>query len=307
MSTNKTRVAVVGAGPIGALTAQQIRARSSLALTAVVDVDPNKLGTDVAGVSVSAKIPDGVDVAVLTTTSSLAKLTPLALDVIAKKMHVISTCEELAWPWSRPELARRLDDAAKSAGVAVLGTGVNPGFLMDALPLFLTAPLARVDKVRVERVQDASRRRKPFQDKVGVGMAVDDVRARLRDKTMGHVGLAESAAMLAARLGFDVDEFSEDFSVVADANLASGVEQVGRATSKGKVVVELYFRAAAGEPHPRDRIVLDGEPPLEVEIKGGVPGDLATAAIVTNAIPSLLAAKPGLRTMADVPIPSCIR
>jgi 4-hydroxy-tetrahydrodipicolinate reductase len=230
-------------------------------------------------------------------------------------MHVVSTCEELAWPWTRPESARAIDDAAQKAGVAVLGTGVNPGFLMDALPLFLTAPCQRVDAIRVERVQDASNRRRPFQDKVGVGMSPDDVRAKLAARTTGHVGLGESAAMLGARLGLDVAAFTEDMHVVVadvtveragrvvNAGEVLGVEQIGRATNAGgAVVVELYFRATFGQPEARDRIVVDGSPPLDVTIKGGVPGDVATAAIVANAIRSVVEAKPGLRTMADVPL-----
>jgi 2,4-diaminopentanoate dehydrogenase len=324
-----TRVIVVGAGPIGLGVAREVGARPSLELVAVVDVDPKKAGLEVEGVPVTASLP-AVDpqgaptVAALTTTSSLAKLEPLVLDVIARGMHVVSTCEELAWPWrphaqdarakERDAIAHRIDDAARARGVCILGTGVNPGFLMDALPLALTAPCRRVERVRVERVQDASTRRRPFQDEVGVGLAADVVTQGLHARTLGHVGLEESARMIAARLALPMDAFVEDMKpIVADLDVTAhgrtvhagetiGVEQVGRATHKGALVVELFFRATFGQRDPRDRIVVEGDPPLDVVMHGGVPGDVATCAIVANAIPVLLVARPGLRTMADVPL-----
>ena len=326
-----TRVIVVGAGPIGLGVAREVGARPSLELSAVVDVDPKKVGTEVEGVPVTSSLP-AVDphgpptVAALTTTSSLAKLEPLVLDVIARGMHVVSTCEELAWPWrphapesdergrERDAIAHRIDNAARARGVCVLGTGVNPGFLMDALPLALTAPCRRVERVRAERVQDASARRRPFQDKVGVGMAPDTVTQGLHARILGHVGLEESARMIAARLGLDIDAFVEDMKpVVTDIDVEAhgrtvragetiGVEQVGRASKGGALVVELFFRATFGQHNARDRIVVEGDPPLDVVIQGGVPGDVATCAIVANAIPVLLVARPGLRTMADVPL-----
>ncbi len=313
------RVVVVGAGPIGVRVAEEICARPSLTLCGVVDVDPRKIGIDVAGARVTGAPPDDAKVAVLTTTSSLEKLTPLILDVVGRGMAVVSTCEELAWPWTRRALAERIDAAAKERGVAVLGTGVNPGFLMDALPLFLTAPCRRVERVRVERVQDASARRRPFQDKVGVGLAPDDVRDALRAGKTGHVGLKESAALLAARLGFAVDGYQEQSDVVVAGAVIEragrtvlpgqvlGVEQIGRASAGGSVVVELSFRAVFGQDGARDHIVIDGDPALDVTLAGGVHGDVATASIVVNAIPAVMNAAPGLRTMADVPLVSFSR
>jgi hypothetical protein len=319
LESSPLRIVIVGAGPIGLGVAKEIAARPSYQLRAVVDVDPNKHGFVVEGVPITAEIPTDADVAVLTTTSSLQKLEPLVVACAEKKLSVVSTCEELAWPWSMRELATRIDEVAKKNGIAVLGTGVNPGFLMDALPLALTAPCRRVDSIRVERVQDASARRRPFQDKVGVGMAPDVVLPRLREGHTGHVGLKESAAMVAARLKLDVDTFEEDAQVVvADREIelhgrivkpgqVLGVEQKGVAKKNGTPVIELHFRATFGEAAPRDRIVIEGEPRLDVVFQGGVPGDIATCALVANAIPVVRAATPGLRTMADVPLVTWVR
>ena len=320
------RVIIIGAGPIGVGVAREIAARPFLSLVGIVDTDAGKVGRTIEGVLVTEEPPrlvtaDGPIVAVVTTTSSLAKLERTALDCISRGWHVVSTCEELAWPWKSGEecddIAHRLDIAATSQRVSVLGTGVNPGFLMDALPLALTAPCRSVERVCVERVQDASMRRRPFQDKVGVGMAKEFVEPRLRAGLMGHVGLQQSARMIAARLGFAIDSFREEAAVVlADVEVSAagrlvrvgevaGVEQVGRALQSGAVKVELFFRAIFGEREPCDRIVIVGEPSLDVSIKGGVPGDSATCAIVANAIAVLVLARPGLRTMSDVPLVAC--
>jgi 2,4-diaminopentanoate dehydrogenase len=310
-------VIVIGAGPIGEGVARAVAARRGLTLVAVVDVDPNKLGRDVAGVAVRRDIPPLTEerrVAVLTTTSSLAAIEPLVHECLARGMPVVSTCEELCWPWEASEIARRIDEAARKAGVGVLGTGVNPGFAMDALPLALSAPCAHVRAVRVERIQDASTRRRPFQDKVGVGLAPDAVRAALDARRAGHVGLQESARMVAATLGLVIDAFTEEMRVIVadsaveragrrvEAGQVLGVEQRGRATRGDTVVVDLLFRATFGEPLAHDRVVLEGEPRIDMKIEGGLPGDVATCSIVANAIPVVALARPGLLTMADVPL-----
>lgn len=310
-------VVIIGAGPIGQGVAAAVARRRGLSLVAVVDIDLGKLGTEVAGHAVRRDLPSPSDdqrVAVLTTTSSLAKLEAAVHECLALDMAVVSTCEELAWPWGAPEVARRIDDAARRAGRAVLGTGVNPGFVMDALPLALTAPCAHVASVRVERVQDASSRRRPFQDKVGVGQDPTMLQAALDTQRAGHVGLRESAALLSASLGLSTDGFVEERRVVVasgpverggrrvEAGQALGVEQLGRATRAGLVVVELVFRATFGEDRSWDRVLIEGEPQLDVRIEGGIPGDVATCAIVANAVPVVASAPGGLHTMADLPL-----
>lgn len=312
--TEKVRVVVVGAGPIGQGVAREIASRHGLVLHGVVDIDPAKQGQAIAGAPISRSIPDGAQVAVLTTTSSLAKLEPQVLEALGRRLALVSSCEELAWPHAQPEIAARLDAAAREAGVAVLGTGVNPGFLMDALPLALTAPCRRVERVRVERVQDASPRRRPFQDKVGVGLDPATVERGLKARTLGHVGLRESALMVGAGLGFPLDDFTEELRVVVaeraverhgrrvEQGQALGVEQLGRGSSAGVPRVELFFRAIFGEEQSHDRVRIEGEPVIDMKIEGGVPGDVATCAILVNAIPAILRARPGLLTMAEVPV-----
>lgn len=304
--SERTRVVVVGAGPIGLATAAEIQRRSDLQLSAVVDVDPAKHGQRVnANVVVKAGFDDiAAEVAVVCTTSSFINVAPTLRECLRRGWHVVSTCEELVWPHAQhKELAASIDDEAVFAGRAVVGTGVNPGFLMDALPVFLTAISSRVDKVTVVRAQDAAIRRVPFQNKVGVGLSVDEFNARVAKGGFLHRGLRESAAFIAHALGLSAITIAETHTPMLHNDVVRGVEQRCLVTVGDVVKIELRFEAWAGHPDPRDEVVVDGEPPLRI-VTHGVHGDVATRAIAVNAIGAVRRARPGLRTMLDLPLVS---
>jgi len=322
----RIKVAIYGVGPIGIKIAQFILERNCLDIVGAVDIDPEKVGKDLSeftgfthkkGVIIQ-KADDllgkrDIDVVILTTSSSLSKVKHQILDIVKHKINIVSTCEELSYPWrTSPEIAKEIDEAAKRFNVSVLGTGVNPGFLMDSLPLILTGVCQNVEYLKVERIQDASKRRIPFQQKVGIGITPEEFKKRVKEGTLRHVGLTESIHMIASRLGWDID-ITEDIiepvitekditisSGVIEKGKVIGVKQIGKGLSKGKELITLIFVASAGIDTPYDRITIKGSPEIESTIKGGVNGDIATSAIVTNAVPVIIKAKPGLRTMADI-------
>jgi 2,4-diaminopentanoate dehydrogenase len=194
---------------------------------------------------------------------------------------------------------------------------VNPGFLMDFLPLALTGVCRRVSKVTVERIQDARFRRIPFQKKIGAGLTRVEFARKADEGTLRHVGLTESVQMIAAALGWKLDSTEDVLEpIVAEHRVETpamtiesgdclGVSQTGRGLRNGKEVVTLVFKAAIGLENPRDRVLIDGEPGIDATIAGGVNGDIATCAMVANAIPVVVKARPGLRTMADIEPISC--
>ena len=221
----------------------------------------------------------------------------------------------MAFPFAtHAELARRIDELARRNGVAVLGTGVNPGFLMDALPLFLSGVCRVVRSVRVERFQDASVRRLPFQKKIGAGLSCAEFEAGVRAGRIRHVGFRESVHMIAWALGWDVKRYEEKVEpVVAQEAVASrfikveagqcaGLRQVAHGYADDGHTIALELQAYLGHPDPRDTVTIHGEPEIRSEVKGGVNGDVATCSVVLNAVESVLAAAPGLRTMLDVPL-----
>jgi 4-hydroxy-tetrahydrodipicolinate reductase len=325
------RILQIGLGPLGRRIAADLVARGLGDLAGAVDSAPELAGRSlkrlVPGSRCPSKVLGGldqfdrwrdVDAAVVATSSGLEQCAPTFLALLERGLAVVSTCEELVWPWqSQPSAARALDEAAKRRGGRLLGTGVNPGFVMDALPLFASGVCRRVEHVRVERFQDASDRRVPFQRKIGVGLSAEEFMAAVKARELRHVGLFESLHFLAHHLGLAVDHWDEEIGMIAAAKplasalgriqrgRAAGVEQLARGYAGEQCLIELHFRAAIGLADPRDRIAIEGEPAIDLCIAGGIHGDVATAAIVLNAIGPLRAAAPGLHSMASIAVPAC--
>ncbi len=328
------RVLSVGLGPIGLEAARLVLARASLELVGAVDLDPAKAGRDLAellglgaetGIRVESDLGTALErsrpeVALLCTGSTLPAVLEDVTRIVAAGAGVVSSCEELLWPALRhPELAERLDAAAREGGAAVLGTGVNPGFVLDFLPVVLSGVSRRVDRVRGVRILDAAARRLPLQKKVGAGLAVEEFRRLVAAGRLGHVGMRESVALVGHALGFELDEVTqtvepavaerriETAHFVVEPGQAAGIRNLGYGRSRGETRVELELEMYVGAPDPRDEIFLEGDPPLHLKIEGGTPGDAATAAILVNSLPQVAAAPPGLKTVLDLPPPRPVR
>jgi hypothetical protein len=325
----KIRVIQYGIGPIGASIVRLMRQKNSLEIVGAIDTDAKKVGRDLGEVVGASDAPWGIlvsadaasvlakpaDVVVHSTSSYLTSVMDQLLTCLGAGLCIVSTCEELAYPFRKhPQLSKTLDEAAKEEGVALLGTGVNPGFVMDKLPLTLSAVSQWVDWVSAVRIVDASKRRLPLQKKIGAGMTPDEFRAQVAAGVIKHHGLPESIAMVADGLGFSLDDISEtiepmiaeeviktEFLEVEPGQVA-GVHQVGRGTAAGQEKIFMELKMYVGAKNPADTVVLKGDPNLTLTIPGGTHGDVATAAVVVNAIPSILAANAGLRTSRDLPL-----
>jgi hypothetical protein len=325
------KVMHVGLGPIGIGVVKQVAERKGFKIVGAVDIDPAKVGRDlgeIAGLSrpLRVKVTDDLkkavkagrpDVAVLCTSSSLKKVTPQIEALLKLKVPIVSTTEELAYPTkANMRYARTIHQLAKKTKTAVLGTGVNPGFVMDALPIALTGVCERVDAVRIDRIQDARIRRLPFQQKIGAGLTREQFQAKVDDGSVRHVGLTESVSMIADALGWKVDRITDEIQPkIAAATVASeflavdpgyvcGIVQDGIGYRDGKPIITLHMEAYLGAPESYDAVEIDGSPALKMKLAGGVHGDIATASIVVNSLAAILEAAPGLHTMRDMPLPS---
>ncbi len=324
------RIVLYGLGPIGAGIARVVAARSDMRIVGAIEVNPAKVGTDVGeviglgrslGVVVSADAPATLrssrpDVAIHATSSHLEQVIPQLRQILKAGVNVVSTCEELSFPLeAAAPIASELNRIAQSHDVAILGTGINPGFAMDTLPLALTAVSQRVDSVRVLRIQDAARRRISLQKKVGAGLSTAEFEERVRNGTVRHIGLPESVHALANGLQWKVDRIEDHLEpVVAEQDTTGpddlvipaggvlGVRQIARGIVDAQPLLVLELQMYLGAPNPHDHIVVEGLPRIEVTVNEGTHGDLATAAILVNAIPSLLRVEPGLRVMSDLPL-----
>jgi hypothetical protein len=330
----KVRVVQFGCGPIGCSVTRYAWNRPDIEVVGAIDTDTSLVGRDLGevagigdklGVSISAEA-DAVlsqtkpDVVFLTTTSSLRAVHAEARECIEAGANVISTCEELAYPYSKePQISADVDKEAKDKGVTVLATGVNPGFVMDAWPLFMTGICQQVNKIKAVRIQDASPRRATFQNKIGAGRTLEEFNTLVAAGTLKHIGLPESIAMIASGLGWELDKITESIEpvvarsrvetdfVVVEPGQAAGVRQVGRGSRARDELITLEFEAYVGAPESYDAVYITGTPNLEVVIRGGTPGDIATAAITVNCVHRVMDAPPGLLTMKDLPIVSALR
>jgi 4-hydroxy-tetrahydrodipicolinate reductase len=325
------RVMFYGLGPIGAAVARQVVGRKGFQAVGGIDVDPAKVGRDVGDVigldrklklrvtsdarrAIKAAKPD---VVVLCTSSALKKVMPQIETVLACRAPIVSTTEELSYPvGANRRLARRIDVLAKKAKVAVLGTGVNPGFVMDALPIALSGVCERVDRIAIDRIQDARVRRLPFQQKIGAGLTRAQFQQKVDAGTVRHVGLAESVTMIADAFGWKLDRVTDEIQpkmaespvqsewLAVNPGYVCGIVQDGAGWKNGQRLITLHMEAYLGAPESYDSVLIEGSPRIEQKITGGVHGDVATASITVNSLPKILEARPGLRTMRDMPLPS---
>jgi hypothetical protein len=329
MKAPSARVSLVGLGPIGIEVGKALAGRDGIELAGAADPAPDKSGKPLSsllggafpGIDVSPSTSSlyaktsgtrgRQDVAVLCTGSRLHSMLPQIEEAIDAGLHIVSTCEELAYPELRhAPMARQIDRRARDRGVAVLGTGVNPGLVMDRLVLAVASACVRVDAVRVTRVVDAAKRRGPLRAKVGAGLSREEFAAGVAQKKLGHVGLSESAAIIALGLGLAIDEITETIKPVIAQHDTDGIPAGGvlglhqvalvQAGDEPKVVLDL--KMAVGAPDPADRIDIEGDPPLHVVAAGGFHGDRATIGTVVNAIPFIVTAPPGLHNVVTLPL-----
>ena len=329
------RVLQVGLGAIGVKIAQAILERSNLELVGVVDINPDFKGKTVEQVlslESKTKTPifgdlrkafkkigeDNADVALVATSSSLERVAPTIKECIAHGLHVVSICEELSFPYGKyPQLAGEIHKLARKAKRTVVGTGINPGYLMDTLPILLSAPVQNVEAIEVTRVINSTKRRDSFQIKIGTGMTVEEFRSAINSGIItGHVGLAQSIQMIddALNLGLDSIEEIPPEPVVASGKTVTpvatvnpgevlGLKSVGVGRKGERVVVILNFLAYADASPEYDEVRIRGRQDLTMRIEGGVHGDMGTVAMAINMIPLAVKARPGLMTMKDLPCP----
>jgi len=282
-----------------------------------------KLGVTVSGDSDPAAAWRGKDADVLlqATCSSTKDAFPQIKAAVEDGLNVISSAEELAYPSAQePELAKEIDSLAKEHGVSVLGTGINPGFVLDALILMLTGICYDVKRIEAKRVNDLS----PFGTTVmvgqGVGTTIEQFNAGVADGSIvGHIGFPESIQMIADALGWKLDKVEqsrepivtkvhrETSCVKVEPGMVAGCKQVGRGIVNGE---EKILMVHPQQIHPElegvktgDYIKIEGTPSVNLSIEPEIPGGIGTIAAIVNMIPQVINAKPGLVTMASLPIP----
>lgn len=334
------KVAIWGFGAMGSGIAKVLLRKKGVDIVGVCDIHPERVNRsiyDILGVEKNGR-PDVVvcseiekvvhdancDICVLATDSFTRKAFDKIKYVVGQKVNVISTAEEMSYPKAQePELAAEIDRLAKANGVSVLGTGINPGLMMDLLAICLTGCMTDVESVTCRRVNSLSPFGPAVMEEQGVGLTVDAFNKGVADGTLaGHVGFAESVGMIAEALGWKVDKFKQQMKPIvtsvdrkspygfAAAGDVAGVNMTGQGYVDGEVKIDMIHPQQI-EPemegtHTGDYIVLKGTPEVNMAINPEVDGGIGTIAMVVNMIPHVINARPGLKTMLDLPVPRAI-
>ncbi len=332
---NEVKVILFGLGAMGSHIAKFVLKKKGLKVVGALEIAKEKVGKDlgeVLGIEKHLGIqviddPNTLffkvksDIVIHAMGFYLTQVYPQIIKCVKAGINVVSTCEELSYPYYKfPKLAFELDKLAKENGVTILGTGINPGYLMDTLPIALTGPCINVKSIKVTRMMFSGNRRNSYQKKIGTGLTTKVFNQMIKDgKMTGHVGLVESICMIASSLGWKLSDIVElppkpviteketktTYTTIKSHHVV-GLKSVAYGIKNGEKVITLQFVSHANVKKPYDSVTIEGTPTIHERIEGGIHGDLGTVAMVINSIPKVIKAKPGLVTMKDLPIPSAV-
>ncbi len=337
---NNVKVVIWGFGAMGSGMAEMLLTKQGVDIVGICDLHPERVGKsmyEVLGVaqgdrpsviindSIDEVLTEGCcDVCLCATDSFTSKAFPRLKLALEKKVNVISTAEEMAYPKAQePELAAELDQIAKANGVSILGTGINPGLIMDLLVVCLTGCMTDLKHVEAKRVNSLSPFGPAVMEEQGVGITLDDFNSGVEDGTLaGHVGFHESVGMIAEAVGWKVNKFEQQMKPIvttvdrkspygfAAAGDIAGVNMTGQGYVNDELLIDMIHPQQI-EPemegtYTGDYIKLQGSPEVNMSITPEVDGGLGTIAMCVNMIPQIINANPGLKTMLDLPVPRAI-
>lgn len=340
MRTKLVKIAIWGFGAMGSGMARMILNKKGVDIVGVCDQYDGFIGKSMFEI-LKTNNPFDHDIVIEKSIDRILKeekpdLVLLATDsftrhafkkikhILEHKINVISTAEEMAFPEANePELAKAMDQIAKANGVSVLGTGVNPGMMMDLLAICISGVMEDVKGMNIARVNSLSPFGPTVMEEQGVGLSVNAFEEKhAKGEISGHVGFKESTHMIAKALGLDVTAFNQSMSPIvtnvdrkspygfAKAGHVAGVDMKSRATLSNGIEIEMLHPQQI-EPQLEgidtgDYITIEGNPPIHLANVPEVEGGIGTIAICVNMIPHVINAKPGLKTMIDLPVPRAI-
>lgn len=338
MRKENVKVIIWGFGAMGSGMAKMLLKKKGVDIVGVVDRAAlvGKSIYDVLGVEkgnrAEVKIgsvedvikPHAADV-VLLCTDSFTRNAFDKLKVIAEnKMNCVCTAEEMAYPKAQePELAKELHRIAKENGVTILGSGINPGLVMDLLVLIFTGAMEEVESIVSRRVNSLSPFGPAVMEEQGIGMTVKEFNDKKASGHLaGHVGFAESMGMIADGIGWKIDKFEQSMEPIvtevdrkspygfAKAGDVAGVAMKANGYINGELKIEMdhpqQIEPQLAGVHTGDYVIIKGNPAINMANKPEIDGGVGTIAMCVNMIPHVINSKPGLKTMLDLPVPRAI-
>ena len=333
------KVAIWGFGAMGSGMAKMLLTKKGIDIVGVCDLHPERVGKSIFAVlgvekadrpeviinsDIDEVLNTNCDICLCATDSFTKKVFPKLKLIMEKKINVICTAEEMAYPQAQnPELAKEIDRIANENGVSVLGTGINPGLIMDLLAVCLTGCMTDVEYVQAKRVNSLSPFGPAVMEEQGVGITQEEFKQGVESgKLAGHVGFSESIMMIGDAIGWKVDKLEQQMKPIvtsvdrkspygfAKAGNIAGVNMTGQGYVDGKVKIDMIHPQQI-EPEMEgtqtgDYITIKGTPEVNMAIKPEVDGGLGTIAMCVNMIPHVINADAGLKTMIDLPVPRAI-
>ena len=332
------KVMIWGFGAMGRGMAEMLVLKQGVDIVGVCDLNPSLVGKDVFEVlnvkkDQSVKITNNIDdllkktkadLCLIATDSFVKSTHEKIIKVLSHGINVISTAEEMAFPMANePKLALEMDAVAKAHHVTVLGTGINPGFIMDLLVVALSGTMKTVDFIEAKRVNSLSPFGPAVMHEQGVGISMEEYNQRNQDGSLaGHVGFKESVSMIASAIGVKLDDFKQQMKPIvtsidrkspygeAKKGCLAGINMTGQGYVKDSVFINMIHPQQI-EPemegtHTGDYITLKGVPNINMSITPEIDGGIGTIAMCVNMIPHVINARPGLKTMIDLPVPRAI-
>ena len=306
------RVVLCGMGAIGTEILVYLMKRSH-EVVAVVDNNPEKVGRTVAeltglplAIRVSSSIRElpleNADVAIFSTKSRVSEILDDITYAATKGVDVVTTSEEMAYPaYAGASFVSALDKVANDNEVTIVGVGVNPGFVMDWVPALVASATRSPTSIHVIRSVDISRRRRLLQAKSGVGHTRAKFEKEVSDGTIGHLGLVESAHLIALSLGKPLEGLKNGvFPVVGSEDYVMGVRQFAEGRA-GDCLVRLDLEMSMTSAD-FDVVEVKGDPEIKLRFEKGVFGDSATVALTVHAAERVGRARAGLITVLDLPL-----
>lgn len=335
---NPIRVLQWGLGAMGSGMAKLMLEKNGLKIVAAVDSRPDYVGKDLGevlkvGKTLGVKVTDkpeevlkkeNVDIVVIATTSWLKEQIPDLRRIVSAGINCISIAEEMADAYAQnPILARELDELAIKHKVTVLGTGVNPGFVLDLIVVALSGGNHTVERIEASRVNDLSPYGPTVMQTQGVGTTPEAFKAGIADGSIvGHVGFPESIHMISDALGLGVDRivqnrepiiskvYRETPHVKVQPGMVAGCSHIGIGYRGDKEIIKLIhpqqILPELENENTGDYINIYGKPEIHMSIKPEIAGGIATEGLAVNMIPHVVAATPGLKRMIDMPVPAAL-
>lgn len=332
------RVVVLGTGQMGSGIIKLLLEKQGIEIAGVYGRRADRVGSDVGevvglGREIGVKLTNNLaelleetrpHIAIQATCSKVVQAVDEIKTILNHGANIVSIAEEISYPaYEAPQLADEINKLALEKGVTVVGTGINPGFVLDLLVITLTGVCYSVESITAKRINDLS----PYGPSVlttqGVGITPEAFRKGVKDgSVVGHFGFPESTSMIAKALGWKIDRIEQNREpiisnvkretpfVTIEPGHTAGCTHTATAYMDGRPVINLVHPQQV-HPHLEDvqtgdYIEIKGEPDVRFSGSPEIPGGIGTIALAVNMIPQAIKGAPGLKSMMELPAPAAI-